>query len=187
MLTHNNDRCLDRGNRPLLLPPEKRRIQSSDDNSRHGHYLKQALCERNLTICFRPKRYERRRAAIVVGGWRDKMNVRERQIKTARCRLDKLASHDRLTDRERFRISMPRLNNHAEMDALGVKRRPVFKFLCCDRMKTLACLHRNFKGATKECDARQNNTYYAIRLLQADLEKIAVQCGYRIIRPGNGP
>jgi len=66
------------------------------------------------------------------------MNVRERQIKAARCRLDKLAPHDRLTDRQRFRISLPRLNNHIEMDALGLKRRPVFKFLPCDRMKALA-------------------------------------------------
>ncbi len=32
----------------------------------------------------------------------------------------------------------PPLNNHIEIDALGLKRRPVFKFLPCDRTEALA-------------------------------------------------
>ena len=135
--------------------------------------MKQSFCERNLTIWFRPKRDGTCQAVIVARGGRDKTNVSERQIEAAHCRLDNVAPHDRLTDRQRFRIFLPRLNDHAEMDALGLKRRPVFKFLPCDRVNALACANRNFEGATKERGRRQNNPDYSIRSLQADPEKMS--------------
>ena len=78
--------------------------------------------------------------------------------------------------RQRLRISLPRLNDHAEMDVLGLKWRAVFKFLPCGRMNAFACAHRNLERAPKECGRRQNNPDYSARSLETYSGKIAVEC-----------
>jgi hypothetical protein len=115
------------------------------------------------------------------------MNVFERQSELAHCRLDVLVLHDRLADGQRLRIALPWLNDHAEMDAVGPKRRAVLELLPRDRMEALACAHRDLEGTMKERGRRQNNAYYSIGSLQADPGKVAVECRDRIFGPGNDP